>query len=156
MNRLIIILLGLSALAVSEVIDNVPCTGRDGRNIMSEVNEIRVVPCAEAEDSEPCQLRRGSTARIEVDFTPTRSFRRIKAAMLWVSKVELPFRGMSANACRSMTCPANSGTQQSFNTTLNLGRNLPVGTYPIKFKLYEGRNILVCQTLTIKLMDPED
>jgi hypothetical protein len=38
---------------------------------MGEVHEIRVVPCAGAAAGEPCQLKKNSTARIEVDFTPS-------------------------------------------------------------------------------------
>jgi len=39
--------------------------------VLSEVHEIRVSPCAGAEDNEPCQWRKGSDARIEIDFTPS-------------------------------------------------------------------------------------
>jgi hypothetical protein len=113
------------------------------------------------------------------------NFRRIRAGMYyWVSNVEKPFRGMTTNACRYMTCPALRGVRNSYNSTLSLGRNLPAvssnyfsalfvllnadelfrnnlfiaiqGLYPIKFKLYEGRKIIACQTLTIKLLEAEE
>jgi len=158
MHRVLLLVLVIVGLAYGEVIDNNGCTkGPHARSIQSEVHEIRVIPCAEADTGEPCKVYRGTNATIEVDFTPSRnSGRRMKNAMFWMSKVDLPFRGLNANACRFMTCPLRANTRTAYSATLSLGSNLPVGTYPIKLRLYEGSKNYFCQTFSIKLEDRPD
>jgi len=159
MYRVLFFVFVIVGLNHGEVIDNVVCNkGRDSRNIKSEVHEIRVIPCAEAETGEPCKLYRGSNATIEVDFTPTRnSRRRMKNALVWVSKVELPFRGFNQNACKFMSCPLKADNSTTYSATIPLGKHLPVGTYPVKLKIYDGAITYVCQLFSIKLEDePEE
>jgi len=130
--------------------------GAGSRNILSTVSEIRVIPCAEAETGDPCRLYRGTNATIEVDFVPTRNARRMKNGLMWVSKVDLPFRGFQANACKFMTCPVRRDQDTTYSATVFMGKHLPTGTYPLKLKLYDGNKNFVCQLFTIKLEDAPD
>jgi len=147
----------LLAYCSAEVIDNERCTrGPDSRNIKSEVHEIRVIPCYEAAEGEPCKLKKGSNATIEIDFTPTVNVRRPKAGMYWMSRIDMIFRGLKPNACSDMPCPIQSGNRYTYSTTIPLGLELPAGQYPIKLKVWERRTMLFCQTLRIKLVEPDD
>jgi len=153
----LILLFSLVALGTAEVIDNIPCNkGPDSRNIKSEVHEIRVSPCTGADEGLPCEMKKGSNATIEIDFTPTVSARRLKAGMFWMSRVDLIFRGLKTNACLNMPCPLGSGNRYTYSATIPLGRDLPAGQYPIKLKVSERRNIIFCQTLKIKLVEPDN
>lgn len=155
MHRVLLLGFVLIGLAYGETIDNNVCTrGRDARNHQSEVHEIRVIPCAEADTGEPCRLQRGTNATIEVDFTPSRNGRRMKQGMAWMSRIDLPFKQLPVNACtNSLSCPLRANNKTTFSANVPLGRNLPVGSYPIKLKLYEGTKIFFCQTFSIKLED---
>ena len=41
-------------------------------NQIGTVHEIRVTPCPEAANQEPCVLIKGRNATIEIDFTPSK------------------------------------------------------------------------------------
>jgi len=114
MNKLLIVL----GLVESEVISNVPCDGRDGRNRFPPEyngNTFGIFP-----------LRTYSDRTNILSFLGLAegTFWRVKAALYWVYKVDLPFRGFETNACKSMNFPTRAGKRWSYNTTFRLGRNL--------------------------------
>jgi len=153
------VLVGSVALATAEVIENVQCDrGRDA-NILSDVSEISVDPCPEAEDGLPCVLYKGSNATVTIKFTPSTTPARLKSSIAWVKdNSDLAFRGMRPDACLYMGCPVRANEENTFSAMLSLGSTLPSGLYPLKVKLQELRGrkrVFACQLFRIQLTDPE-
>ncbi|CAL8099641.1 unnamed protein product [Orchesella dallaii] len=153
------VLVGSVALVAAEVIENTACDrGRDA-NILSDLSEITVDPCPEAENGEPCKLYKGSNATVSFKFTPNTTPTRMKSTISWVKgNTDLTFRAMRPDACLYMECPVKPNEENIFSATLNLGTQLPTGLYPLKVKLQELRGrkrVFACQLFRIRLTDPE-
>jgi len=155
----VLVALALVGIVSAEIIENVPCTGRRESNIQSTVHEISVTPCESANglSSSPCRLTRGtnSTAILTVKFTPQLKHKRMKATLAWRNgNIDLPFRGMQSNACRSLAegrCPTTPGQQMTWTALVPLSSSFPANNYPLKLKIMDGSKFVVCNHFSIKL-----
>lgn len=154
-----VVALALVNLVSAEIIENVPCTGTRESNLVSTVHEISVSPCEDASGlvSSPCRLQRGanSTAIITVKFTPQLKHRRMKATLAWRNgRIDLPFRGMQSNACRSLAegkCPTTPNQQITWSAAVPLKSSFPASNYPLKLSIMDGSKYIVCNMFSIKL-----
>ncbi|CAG7817606.1 unnamed protein product [Allacma fusca] len=162
MNK-VYILLAISCafvgLASSEVILNNKCTGRSREaSPLSTVHEIQVEPCANADGEIPCEFQRGenSTAIVTISFTPQQKHKKLKATMVWATgSIDLPFRGMPSNACRSLIegrCPTTPNQRMTWSAAIPILPSFPANTYPLKLKIQDGSKFVVCQQFRIKLI----
>ncbi|CAG7730045.1 unnamed protein product [Allacma fusca] len=147
------------ALVQGEVVSNTKCPSV---KTLSNVTEVRISPCPEPGNGaeSPCQLQRGSTASISIDFTPDEEISRLRASLSWMTVgLELPFPGLEPNACNSLTtgkCPLKSNSQNIWTATIKLSTAYPLGTYPLKLKITDGAivpNVVLCEIFSVQLVD---
>ncbi|KAG7198056.1 hypothetical protein KM043_018228 [Ampulex compressa] len=140
-------------MACAEVIQWESCPYTDDNpTINCIVHEVRVNPCQEAAEHKPCKLKRGHAANISFNYTANFEGTELKSRAYWSSEVaDLPFMGMSTNACSATPCPAVSGLTQIYNTSLNISKTFPVRTYKLKWKLWNEEEQECCFMFYIKL-----
>ncbi|KDR10612.1 hypothetical protein L798_15140, partial [Zootermopsis nevadensis] len=91
------------------------------------VHEVRITPCADATENKPCKIKRGRSASISVDFTPTVSGDGLTGKIFWVNQMgDLPFVGMNSDACSFTTCPIQAGNRQTYEYQLSVSKKFPV------------------------------
>jgi len=162
MNKVYIFLVvscAIVGLATSDMIFNKKCEGRRESSTLSTVHEIHVTPCVDADGEQtPCEFVRGenSTATITVAFTPQQKHKRLKVSLVWASgSIDLPFRGLPSNACRSLTegrCPTTANQRMVWSAAIPILPSFPSNSYPLKLKIMDGAKYVVCQQFRIKLV----
>jgi len=161
MNKVYIFLAiscALVGFAYSEQIINNKCNRGREANPLSTVHEIHVAPCAGADGDTPCEFQRGenSTAVVTITFTPQQKHKKLKASIVWASgTIDLPFRGMPSNACRSLVegrCPTSPNQRMVWSAAIPILPSFPANTYPLKVKIMDGSKYVVCQQFRIKLL----
>ncbi|XP_069671479.1 MD-2-related lipid-recognition protein-like [Periplaneta americana] len=140
----------LGALAGAEVVQFQPCpqSSEDSTPPAPNctVHEVRISPCAEAAENKPCKIKRGRSASIQFDFTPTVAVDAPTGRAFWTNQVgDLPFVGMDTNACNFTTCPLAAGTRQTYDYQLSISKKFPVRAYDVKWRLWnEQTDVLEC------------
>jgi len=80
----------------------------------------------------------------------------MKASIVWASgSIELPFRGMQSNGCRSLLngrCPTTPNEEIVWSAAIPLLPSFPANSYPLKVKIMDGSKFVVCQSFSIKLL----
>lgn len=118
------------------------------------IHEVRISPCVEALENMPCKIKRGRSASIQFDFTPTVGSETLTGKVYWVNQMgDLPFVGMNSDACTFTTCPIQADGRQTYEYQLSISKKFPVRSYDIKWRLWnEDSDLLECCFMTkIKL-----
>ncbi|PNF33184.1 hypothetical protein B7P43_G12809 [Cryptotermes secundus] len=91
------------------------------------INEVRISPCVEALENLPCKIKRGRSASIQFDFTPTVGSETLTGKVYWVNQMgDLPFVGMNSDACTFTTCPIQPDRRQTYEYQLSISKRFPV------------------------------
>ncbi|KAF4519736.1 hypothetical protein B566_EDAN014249 [Ephemera danica] len=116
------LVLAFLAAASAELVQFQPCDDPDG-SVQCDVQNVNINPCAEAESGEPCRIRKGNSAAITFDFTPSVSATELESKAYWVGSMgSLPWIGMETNACLFTTCPVTAGQVSHYNYTLKVSK----------------------------------
>ncbi|XP_020279274.1 MD-2-related lipid-recognition protein-like [Pseudomyrmex gracilis] len=153
MNRNIVLAALVLSVVYAEVVHFTSCPPDPDVVEACTVNEVRVDPCREAEERKPCGLKKGRNASISFDFTPEFGGEYLETRAYWASEVvDLPFLGMSSNACESTTCPATPNQKQTYSVILPISKKFPMRTYNLKWKLWNEQRQHCCFMFPIKLL----
>ncbi|XP_077290995.1 MD-2-related lipid-recognition protein-like [Arctopsyche grandis] len=117
------------------------------------IHEVRISPCKEAQQNKACKIKKGKSAAVEIDFTPTFDAEKLTGTAFWTSKVaDLPFVGMDTNACNYATCPIVKNQRTTYDFKLDISRKFPSSTYDVKWKLANDNHDQCCVILKIALV----
>ncbi|KAJ2937466.1 hypothetical protein O0L34_g19172 [Tuta absoluta] len=108
------------------------CPGSDVT--ICQINEIRIDPC---EGGKTCKIKTGTDAKISFDFTPHFTTSSLTTAAVYQTET---FAGMETDGCKCTKCPTVSGTQQTYNSILHIGKKLPKGKYEFKYSVTDATN----------------
>ncbi|KAG7301829.1 hypothetical protein JYU34_013215 [Plutella xylostella] len=131
------------------VVPTTPCSEASATQCL--VGEVRIDPCRQA--PRPCRLKRGTNTTISFEFTPSFSAATATQRVYW-DKVSSPeFADLDHDACHYTGCGLEAGKTQTLLYPLYLAKKLPSGTYPIKWKVFNGDNVneFCCFKTTIYL-----
>ncbi|XP_011303913.1 MD-2-related lipid-recognition protein-like [Fopius arisanus] len=113
-------------LTGAEVVLFQPCIYPENTQINCTVHELRINPCPEAAEEKPCRVKRGTNASIEFDYTTNFAADTLEGRAYWANQlIDLPFLGMSTNACASTPCPLKPDTKQTYKMTLEISEKYP-------------------------------
>ncbi|KAJ1522528.1 hypothetical protein ONE63_001715 [Megalurothrips usitatus] len=116
------------------------------------VQEVRISPCPEAAKGDPCKIKRGNSASISVDFTPTFDDSELSGRAYWSNQlVDLPLLGMDTQACNYTSCPLKANQKQTYTYNLEISNFFPVRAYNVKWKLWNDKTEC-CFVTGIKLI----
>ncbi|KAJ8720416.1 hypothetical protein PYW07_012459 [Mythimna separata] len=126
----------------------------DSDEAICKISEVRIDPCPK----KTCVFPQGSNASMAFDFTPNFSSSNLKTMVYWAQGAgDIPFQGFgSDNACDYTACPTVPGQLQALNYNLHVGRKLPKGSYPLRWKLWNVDNEAekCCFRINIRLTKP--
>ncbi|XP_063992954.1 MD-2-related lipid-recognition protein-like [Diachasmimorpha longicaudata] len=141
------------ALVRAEVVQFQPCVYPEGTPINCTVHELRIKPCPESAAAKPCRVKRGTDASIEFDYSTNFSANTLQGRAYWAnSLVDLPFLGMTTDACLSTPCPVNPDTKQTYKMSLHIDHKYPARSYDVKWKLWNQQEQECCIVFQIKLV----
>ncbi|KPJ04631.1 MD-2-related lipid-recognition protein [Papilio xuthus] len=103
------------------------------------ITESRITPCVNGDE---CRLKKGKEHAISFDFTPNFSADKLKTAVYYVNAgQDIPFAELrDADGCLYTSCPVSPGVSQQLNYKLRLGKKLPSGNFPIKWRVWNEDN----------------
>ncbi|KZC12796.1 MD-2-related lipid-recognition protein, partial [Dufourea novaeangliae] len=91
------------------------------------VTEVYIDPCKEAAEGKPCKVRRGVTSNMTIHYTPNFSADTMVGRVFWASQLtDIPFLGMSSEACSSTTCPIAAGQSNVYHAQIPILKKYPV------------------------------
>jgi len=100
------------------------------------IHQVRISPCPEAVENQPCKIKRGKSASIEFDYTTqfnsTTAYGLVSAV---TQNGDLQFPGMNTEACQHTSCPLVESAHQTYAYTLNVAKKFPARTYTIRWVL---------------------
>ncbi|XP_030573571.1 MD-2-related lipid-recognition protein-like [Drosophila novamexicana] len=133
-TRLLSLLLLLAALTNAEVVNFQPCA--DSVDTCT-IDQVRVEPCAQAEQNAACHIRRRRPSTISFEFTPKFDADRLEASLGWAKSEteELPLVTMDREACKATSCPIKAGVQQTYTLTVPIEAKFPLRSYTIRWAL---------------------
>ncbi|KAL0123573.1 hypothetical protein PUN28_005826 [Cardiocondyla obscurior] len=144
-----VLVLALSAVH-AEIVHWTPC--QTSSEVQCTVHEVRVDPCTEAAEKKPCSQKRGRNATISFDYT-SQFGGSLSSRAYWASEiVDLPFLGMSTDACTSTVCPGTPGQKQTYTNVIHISKKFPPRTYDVKWKLWNEQEQECCFIFQIKLI----
>ncbi|KAJ8719842.1 hypothetical protein PYW08_012017 [Mythimna loreyi] len=150
----IVLFAALLAIGSAHVVSFTTCEGSD--ETICKISEVRVDPCPKGR---ACDFPQGSNASMAFDFTPNFASSNIKTMVYWAQGAgDLEFQGFgSNNACDYTACPTVPGQKQALNYNLYVGKKLPRGRYPLKWKLWseDNANDKCCFRINIRLVKPK-
>ncbi|KAH8312352.1 hypothetical protein KR044_010378, partial [Drosophila immigrans] len=151
-QSLLLLLPLLAAFASAEIVhyQNCPDSVDD-----CPINQVRVDPCPQAAQRAACHIRRRRPSTMSFDFTPTFDAEKLEASLVWAKSdtEELPLVTMERDACKSTTCPVQSGKQQTYTLNVPIEAKFPVSPYTIRWALKDpvsGKRC--CFTVDIKVV----
>ncbi|XP_041981404.1 MD-2-related lipid-recognition protein-like [Aricia agestis] len=148
--RVALVVLGCLGLVIADVPAWTKCS--EASDEVCSISEIRVDPC---KDPNACKFKKGKQATIDIDYTPSFGGGKIKTGLFWASpNGDVPFAELNdADACQFTACPLQANTPAQFHYGLYVGKKLPSGNYPLKWKLWneEDRTQFCCFKMNVKL-----
>ncbi|CAG4953433.1 unnamed protein product [Colias eurytheme] len=131
-----VVLLALLGLAAAEIAEFKKCT--ESPEDVCVINEVRITPCKKPSS---CKLKLGTVSTISFDMTPGFSATKLKTGLFLAKEGEgqdVPFPELyEADACQYTGCPMEAGKKQTLDYSLRLGKKLPSGKFPFKFKVWD-------------------
>nr|XP_022919073.1 ecdysteroid-regulated 16 kDa protein [Onthophagus taurus] len=120
---------------------------------MGKVDSISVTNCDA--DDDKCILRRNSNVTIQIQFTPQKDIKELKAIVHGViMNAPIPFPLPNGNGCvdSGVTCPLTSGTSYNYFTTLPVLKEYPPVSVDVKFELKdENDEDITCSMIPSKI-----
>uniref|UniRef100_A0A6M2E3R5 Putative ml domain protein n=1 Tax=Amblyomma tuberculatum TaxID=48802 RepID=A0A6M2E3R5_9ACAR len=117
------------------------------------VNAVRMQPCS----SEPCAIKRGDTARIDMAFTSNQNTPTLVIAIsaMLDDDLELPLPMANRDGCRGrgIQCPLREGTAYTFNYKLKVEPFYPKMNTTAKLNLSGARGTVACVQFPVRLVD---
>ncbi|XP_037573463.1 mite group 2 allergen Tyr p 2-like [Dermacentor silvarum] len=117
------------------------------------VKSVLIQPCS----SEPCAIKRGDTARINMAFTSNQYSPTLVMGISAVLEDDLELRLPTSDndGCRGkgIQCPLQQGSEYTFNYGLEVKPIYPKLNTTAKLKLTGARGIVACVLFPIRLVD---
>lgn len=117
------------------------------------VTAVHVQPCS----LEPCAIRRGETARINIAFTSNQYTRSVATGISAVlgDQLELPLPSADRDGCRGkgLRCPLRKGANYVFSYDLEVKPIYPKLNTTAKFTLTGERGTVVCALVPVRIVD---
>ncbi|XP_060823354.1 MD-2-related lipid-recognition protein-like [Bombus pascuorum] len=116
------------------------------------IDEVYIDPCKESAEGKPCKLKRGVVGNMTFHYTPSFSSEKIQGRIFWASQVmDIPFLGMSPDACLSTSCPIEAGQKNTYHVEVPILKKYPVRTYDLKWKIWNEEEQECCFMFQIKI-----
>ncbi|XP_071867431.1 MD-2-related lipid-recognition protein isoform X2 [Bombus fervidus] len=116
------------------------------------IHEVYIDPCKESAEGKPCKLKRGVVGNMTFHYTPSFSSEKIQGRIFWASQVmDIPFLGMSPDACLSTSCPIEAGQRNTYHVEVPILKKYPVRTYDLKWKIWNEEEQECCFMFQIKI-----
>uniref|UniRef100_A0A0C9SDR1 Putative secreted protein n=1 Tax=Amblyomma americanum TaxID=6943 RepID=A0A0C9SDR1_AMBAM len=117
------------------------------------VKSVQMQPCS----SEPCAIKRGDTARIDMAFTSNQNSPTLVMVIsaLLEDDLELPLPMTDSDGCkgRGIQCPLQEGTAYTFNYKLKIQPFYPKMNTTAKLNLTGARGTVACVQFPVRLVD---
>ena len=128
------------------------CTAPDTTPENGEITAIDVSPC----DEDPCVLKRGGNATVNINFTPHEDVTTSKIyAWVFFGIVPVAVPVPNSDACQGhgLTCPLKSGVQVELAYSMFISEDFPSGSLKLDAGLSDqnGKSI-ICGKVTLKLV----
>ncbi|XP_059607676.1 MD-2-related lipid-recognition protein-like [Phlebotomus argentipes] len=116
------------------------------------IHAVRINPCPEAENDQPCKIKRGRSASIEFDYAMEFQATELDSRMYWNNEgVDLPLIGVDTNGCNMVSCPIEANANNTYVWTLNVSKKFPIRVFDIKVKIKNQDNNFCCFLTKIRL-----
>uniref|UniRef100_A0A1E1WYY4 Putative ml domain protein n=1 Tax=Amblyomma aureolatum TaxID=187763 RepID=A0A1E1WYY4_9ACAR len=117
------------------------------------VKSVQMQPCS----SEPCAIKRGDTARIDMTFTSNQNSPTLLMAIsaMLDDDLELPLPMTNRDGCRGrgIQCPLREATAYTFNYKLKVEPFYPKMNTTAKLNLTGAKGAVACVLFPIRLVD---
>uniref|UniRef100_G3MPB0 MD-2-related lipid-recognition domain-containing protein n=1 Tax=Amblyomma maculatum TaxID=34609 RepID=G3MPB0_AMBMU len=117
------------------------------------VQSVQMQPCS----SEPCAIRRGDTARIDMAFTSNQNSPTLVMAIsaMLEDDLELPLPMTDRDGCkgRGIQCPLRESAAYTFNYKLKVEPFYPKMNTTAKLNLTGARGTVACVQFPVRLVD---
>ncbi|KAM7427941.1 Phosphatidylglycerol/phosphatidylinositol transfer protein [Porites harrisoni] len=129
-----------------------PVKFKDCGSKESKLEEVDITPCP----AQPCQMKRGTNATVEVKFIPNKIISKAKTVVYGIiGGREIPFPGVREDACQDqgLTCPLKPGTENTFKTVLPVKPFYPKIIVDVKWELQDqDTNMVYCFELPVQIV----
>ncbi|XP_064471602.1 mite group 2 allergen Gly d 2.02-like [Ornithodoros turicata] len=144
-NLAVVYLLTIILLSEARDIKIEKCGGGD-------VKRVDMTPC----DAEPCAVKRGDVAVINIPFTSNQDTTSVKVGIsAKLKNVELPLPGADSDGCKNkgLTCPLKKGSSNAFTYKLKIQPFYPKINATAKLHLAGINGDLFCVLFPISIVD---
>ncbi|KAH6930560.1 hypothetical protein HPB50_014726 [Hyalomma asiaticum] len=122
------------------------------KNCGGTVKSVLIEPCS----AEPCAIKRGDTARINMEFTSNQYSPTVIVGISAVLEDDLELRlpTTDKDGCRGrgIQCPIKQGSQYTFNYDLEVKPIYPKLNTTAKLKLTGARGTVACVLFPVRLV----
>ncbi|GAB0087675.1 hypothetical protein DMENIID0001_020140 [Sergentomyia squamirostris] len=116
------------------------------------IHAVRINPCPESANDQPCKIKRGRSATIEFDYATDYGTNEMDSRIYWSNDgVDLPLIGVETNGCNIVTCPVVANVNHTYAWTLNVSKKFPIRTFDIKMKIKNQDENFCCFLTKIRL-----
>ena len=128
---------------------------RDCGSQVGIIQSVSINPCT----SDPCELQKGQTYEINVNFTSSEVSSTIHAQVYGtVYGVTVPFPLPQPNGCldSGIDCPTKAGAQYSYKSSLPISYSYPSVSVLVQWELLDhasGGNKFICSQFQIKVVN---
>uniref|UniRef100_T1JAP6 MD-2-related lipid-recognition domain-containing protein n=1 Tax=Strigamia maritima TaxID=126957 RepID=T1JAP6_STRMM len=116
---------------------------------LSEITSIDVQDCT----ATPCVLKRGGKTELKINFNSLTSSTKLTTKVYGViGGIKIPWTGLPANACGSVSCPLTSGNSYEYKNSIAVLPSYPAIKVDVQFefKADNGDNVL-CFKIPVQL-----
>ncbi|KAL7025382.1 hypothetical protein ACKWTF_013456 [Chironomus riparius] len=120
------------------------------RGLNCAINRVAIEGC-NANVTKDCSLKRGNNASMVVDFTPDFDAEDSTVTIHAISFGEKAWPGMDTNGCKFMTCPIESGVNNTYSYGVQVSYTYPLATVPIRVVFASNNQPKCCFVTKIKI-----
>nr|QJI08242.1 Niemann Pick type C [Histia rhodope] len=138
----------LLGVATAKLVKFTPCLNAQE---LCTVSDVDITPC---QSPSRCRLEKNQTTNLSFDFTPKFSSATLKTGVYFVnSDTEMGFSDLGPDACVYTSCPTVADTKQTFTYSLYIGKRIPSGLFPIRWRVWDetDNSKMCCFNINIKI-----
>ncbi|XP_055706621.1 MD-2-related lipid-recognition protein-like [Phlebotomus papatasi] len=149
-THVVLIVCMVISLSASELVRFHECEEKSPQDCT--IHAVRINPCPEAENDQPCKVKRGRSATIEFDYSTAFRATELDSRIYWSNEgVDLPLIGVDTNGCNIVSCPVEANVNNTYAWTLNVSKKFPIRTFDIKMKIKNEDDNFCCFLTKIRL-----